>query len=238
VAVANADDEVVMADRNPHARTVTFGLRGRAAADYALDGDDLVLPDGEVLVSRRELPRDLPHDIANALAASATALEGGATRHGVRSVLRSFGGLAHRVQLVAEANGVRYVDDSKATAPHATLAAVAGFESVVLLAGGRNKGLDLSALAAATPSLRAVVAIGEAADEVRAAFVSRCRVVTATSMAEAVALATAEAEPGDVVLLSPGCASFDWYGSYAERGDDFARCVHSLLSMSSPEVHP
>jgi UDP-N-acetylmuramoylalanine--D-glutamate ligase len=121
---------------------------------------------------------------------------------------------------------VRYYDDSKATAPHATVAAAAGFERVVLVAGGRNKGLDLGALAGAS-SVVAVVGIGEAADEVVSAFEgvpSRA----ATSMHDAVLAASDLAGPGDVVLLSPGCASFDWYGSYAERGDDFAAEVAAL----------
>ena len=104
----------------------------------------------------------------NALAASATALATGATLEGVRSALLAFRGLPHRVELVGEWDRVRWYDDSKSTAPHATAAAVSGFESVVLLAGGRNKGLDLAPLAELAPRLRAVVAIGEAAPEVAA----------------------------------------------------------------------
>jgi UDP-N-acetylmuramoylalanine--D-glutamate ligase len=124
---------------------------------------------------------------------------------------------------------VSWYDDSKATAPHATLAAVRGFDSVVLIAGGRNKGLDLHELAAAAERLRAVVAIGDAAPEVEAVFTGVVPVRTATSMDEAVAAAHELARPGDTVLLSPGCASFDWYRSYGERGDDFARAVTDAL---------
>lgn len=238
VAVANAEDPVVMAHVNPGARTETFGLRGPGTADWTLVGDDLCTPQGTVVVTRDELARDLPHDVANALAASATALHGGATLDGVRTALRRFRGLPHRVELVAEHDGIGWYDDSKATAPHATLAAVRGFASVVLLAGGRNKGLDLGELAAAAPHLRGVVAIGEAAPEVEAAFAGERPVVTATSMDDAVAAAAEIARSGDVVLLSPGCASFDWYRSYAERGDDFARAVHALLDPSATEVRP
>ena len=107
--------------------------------------------------------------------------------------------------------------------------AVAGFDHVVLIAGGRNKGLDLSALAATAGHVRAVVAIGEAAAEVAAAFASRVPVTEAGSMDEAVAAARRAARAGDAVLLSPGCASFDWYRSYAERGDDFVRAVHEQV---------
>jgi UDP-N-acetylmuramoylalanine--D-glutamate ligase len=127
---------------------------------------------------------------------------------------------------------VRWYDDSKATAPHATLAAVRGFESVVLIAGGHNKGLDLGELTAAVDRLRAVVAIGDAAADVEAAFDGLVPVRRAGSMDEAVAAAAVAARPGDAVLLSPGCASFDWYRSYGERGDDFVRAVTELLGAS------
>jgi UDP-N-acetylmuramoylalanine--D-glutamate ligase len=237
VAVANADDEVVMARRNPRCRTVTFGLAGAVGgagpADYHLDGDELVSPSGEAIVARADLWRDLPHDVANALAASATALEGGASLDGVRDALGRFEGLAHRVSRVATADGIAWYDDSKATAPHATLAAVRGFASVVLVAGGRNKGLDLSVVTEAADHIRAVVAIGEAADELVAAFDGLRPVEVASSMAEAVRLARRAARPGDAVLLSPGCASFDWYASYADRGDDFAASVAALVGSGA-----
>src|SRR5262249_35203620 len=139
---------------------------------------------------------------------------GGADVGAVRAVLREFSGLPHRVELVGEAGGVRWYDDSKATAPHATLAALAGFDDVVLIAGGRNKGLDLTPLAGTSSRIRAVVAIGEAAADIAAAFDGKRPVVTATSMDNAVTAAGRLAEPGDTVLLSPGCASFDWYRSY------------------------
>ncbi|MGH9001265.1 MAG: glutamate ligase domain-containing protein, partial [Acidimicrobiia bacterium] len=126
--------------------------------------------------------------------------------------------------------GVRFVDDSKATNPHATLAALAGFDSVVLVAGGRNKGLDLGALRAGAERIRAVVAIGEAAGEVASAFAGVAPVICASSMSEAVRLGAGAAQPGDVVLLSPACASFDWYPGYAARGDDFAACVSQLIA--------
>ena len=226
VAVASADDQVVArhaANRKGSARLVTFGSGGT----YRRTGSELVGPDGP-FADVGELPRSLPHDVANALAAAATALEGGATPSGVATALRDFRGLPHRVELVGEAGGVRYVDDSKATAPHATLAALAGFDPVVLIAGGRNKGLDLSVLAEAAPRLRAVVAIGESAPEIRQAFAGSVPVFEEASMPEAVERARCVADEGDVVLLSPACASFDWYASYAERGDDFAAAVRVI----------
>jgi UDP-N-acetylmuramoylalanine--D-glutamate ligase len=229
VVVANAEDPVVLeAAREPAARgaeLVTFGL-GRG--DYSTHDGALRGPDGGVLARIDELPRSLPHDLANALAAAAAALAAGAAADGCRRALADFRGLPHRVELVGEAKGVRFYDDSKATTPGAVLAALDGFRSAVLIAGGRNKGLDLSVLRGAAGRLRGVVAIGEAAAEVGAAFAGACRVVEATSMAEAVGLAAGMARPGDAVVLSPACASFDWYPSYGARGDDFAQCVEAL----------
>jgi UDP-N-acetylmuramoylalanine--D-glutamate ligase len=143
--------------------------------------------------------------------------------------------MRHRVELVGEAIGVRWYDDSKATNPDATLRAVASFDSVVLLAGGRNKGLDMAALRDATPHLRGVVAFGEAASEVTAVFEDdgRVPVVLATTMHDAVAAADKLAQAGDVVLLSPACASFDMYDGYGARGDDFAAEVRALIGEKS-----
>jgi UDP-N-acetylmuramoylalanine--D-glutamate ligase len=106
---------------------------------------------------------------------------------------------------------------------------LAGLDSVVLHAGGRNKGLALSELAQAAGHVRAVVAFGEATSEVEDAFSGVRPVTRASSMRDAVSAARDLAQPGDVVLLSPACASFDAYGSYAERGDDFAAEVRRLL---------
>jgi UDP-N-acetylmuramoylalanine--D-glutamate ligase len=224
VAVGNADDPVVARHlATAPGRHVSFGLGDEAG--YRIVDGQLVTDEGTVICAADELPRRFPHDLTNALAAAATALNGGASLVGVAAALRSFAGLPHRLSLVGEAGGVRYYDDSKATTPHAVLAAVAGFESVVLICGGQNKGLDLTELRGASDRVRAVVAIGDAAGEVTAAFAGLRPVRAARSMDEAVAQAAELAVPGDAVLLSPGCASFDWYGSYGERGDDFARAV-------------
>jgi UDP-N-acetylmuramoylalanine--D-glutamate ligase len=126
-------------------------------------------------------------------------------------------------------SGVTWYDDSKATTPASVLAAVRGFSSVVLIAGGRNKGLDLSELSRAVPPVRRVIAIGEAAPEVTAAFSRTVPVQVAGSMQEAVQMAAQQARPGDAVVLSPGCASFDWYQSYAKRGEHFTALVKAEL---------
>jgi UDP-N-acetylmuramoylalanine--D-glutamate ligase len=231
-AVVNAADPVVMSHASSApSRLVTFDAdKGDYRVGVGEGGQSIVGPDGEVVVALAALPRRLPVDIANALAATATARSAGAAVAACASVLTRFQGLPHRVQRVGHSGGVDFYDDSKATTPASVLAAVEGFDSVVLIAGGRNKGLDLGVLAAAAPRIRSVVAIGEAAAEVDAAFDGLRPVQVATSMDEAVRHAAASAQPGDAVLLSPGCASFDWYRSYAERGDDFARAVREVLA--------
>jgi len=223
LAVANADDPVVMRHLPSTGGVETFGLAGNG--DWTERDGFLVQPDGTHLLAVADLPRSLPHDRANALAAAATALGVGADLDGVRTALAAFSGLHHRVELVGEWDGVAWFDDSKATTPHATMAALAGFDDVVLIAGGRNKGLDLGTLAGGADRIRSVVAIGEASDEVAAAFAGRRPVAVATDMDEAVALARSATGGAGTVLLSPGCASFDWYRSYGERGDAFATAV-------------
>lgn len=226
-AVANAEDLLVVGrlPRREGVRVITFGLD---AGDWRVSGGDLVGPEGPV-VAVADLRRRQPHDLANGLAVAATALAAGAETDAVASALADFDGLEHRLQLIAEAAGVRWYDDSKATVPHATLAAVGGFESVVLIAGGRNKGLDLSVLGTAVPPVHHVVATGDAADEIRAVFDGLVPVETAGDMATAVRRAAAVARAGDAVLLSPGCTSYDWYRNYGERGRDFTRLVLSQV---------
>jgi len=228
VAVVNADDPVVVesARTAPAGRVITFG---RDRGDYHVAGGALCMPDGVEIVTLAALGRVLPHDVSNALAASAAAISAGATVDGVQRALLDFRTLPHRLTLVGEAGGVQWYDDSKATNPHAALAAIDGFDSVVLIAGGQNKGLDLRALARSADRVRAVVAIGEAAAEVESAFGSMRPVQRARSMRDAVSRAAGLARAGDAVLLSPGCASFDWYEGYGARGDDFANAVHELL---------
>jgi UDP-N-acetylmuramoylalanine--D-glutamate ligase len=173
----------------------------------------------------------MAHDQANALAGAAVALAAGATAAGCRDGLAGTPPLPHRVSLIGESAGVRWYDDSKATTPASVLAAVAGFPSVVLIAGGRNKGLDLGALAATVPPVRAVVAIGEASADIEATFAGLVPVTAAPDMEAAVDVAARVARDGDAVVLSPGCASFDWYPSYAARGDHFAAIVTRHLDQ-------
>ncbi len=236
------DDVLVFDAHDPEAAAIgataparSIGVTATAekrSAHYRVDGDALVFPNGNAIARLRDLKRALSHDRTNALAAAAAAFEAGATLDGIRATLASYETLPHRVTLVGEARGVQWYDDSKATNPDATLRAVASFPSVVLLAGGRNKGLDLSVLGRASDHVRAVVAMGECAPDIVAAFTPGTTVAQAASMHDAVRLASEFARPGDVVLLSPACASFDAYDNYGQRGDDFAAEVRVLLDES------
>jgi UDP-N-acetylmuramoylalanine--D-glutamate ligase len=169
-----------------------------------------------------------PHNLENVLAASLAALEWGVHPEVIGAAVAAFSPLAHRSTLIGEIDGVRYIDDSKATNPHATLSALRGLERVVLIAGGRAKGLDLAALAEQAHRLVGVVAMGEAAGELEGLFAERVRFATATWIEEAVETAAGWAAAGDTVLLSPACSSLDQYASYAERGDRFVAAVRRL----------
>ena len=228
VAVAPFDDlRIIEAAQASNARVVTFGIAG---GDYHSFDGWLCGPMGRIMPIS-EMGRSLPHDVSNALAATAVCLEAGlANVADVAFALQSFKNAPHRIQFVGEKGGVRWFNDSKATSPHAVSVALNSFENIVLIAGGKNKGLDLSALAEQPSRMRAVVAIGDASDEVAHAFTGVCEIKRATSMQEAVNMADSFAQDGDVVLLSPGCTSYDWYANYGQRGEDFMKCVGKLLT--------
>ena len=228
VAVAPVDDlRIIEAAQASNARVVTFGIAG---GDYHSFDGWLCGPMGRIMPIS-EMGRSLPHDVSNALAATAVCLEAGlANVADVAFALQSFENAPHRIQFVGEKGGVRWFNDSKATSPHAVSVALNSFENIVLIAGGKNKGLDLSALAEQPSRMRAVVAIGDASDEIAHAFTGVCEIKRATSMQEAVNMADSFAQDGDVVLLSPGCTSYDWYANYGQRGEDFMKCVGKLLT--------
>lgn len=230
VAVANLDDDTVMSHLPSGISALKFSRRQDqgSAAEFARQ-DSWLTALGEPFQQVEQMPRRQPHDISNALAAAAVATSAGASIEAAAKVLREFAGLKHRLCLIANAGGVEFYDDSKSTSPHSTISAVDGFASVVLIAGGQNKGLDLSPMANISDKLRAVVTLGETAGELEQIFAGRSLVVPAVDMASAVSQAQELAERGDVVLLSPGCASFDMYGSYKERGADFAAQVERVV---------
>jgi UDP-N-acetylmuramoylalanine--D-glutamate ligase len=169
------------------------------------------------------------HNRLNAAAATCVARLVGVPDHAIAEALDSFPGVEHRLEPIAEIDGVRFVNDSKATNVAAALRALAAYadDRVRLIAGGRGKGQSFEPLAAALgPNVEAVYAIGEAAAELVSVIGSRATDVG--DLATAVARAGAEARPGDVVLLSPACASFDQFENFAARGEEFRRLVQNL----------
>jgi UDP-N-acetylmuramoylalanine--D-glutamate ligase len=172
------------------------------------------------------------HNRENAAAATAAARAAGISDEAIAEALRTYPGVEHRLELVAEIAGVRYVNDSKATNTAAARRGIAAYadEPLHLILGGSRKGESFDELAGALPStVRSIDLIGEATEELAQALeLARRPYRRAGDLGTALALISAEAEPGDVVLLSPACASYDQYRNFEERGDHFRRLVESL----------
>lgn len=225
-AIVNLDDALVSRMTRPGQRRLGFSL-SRGDADFRLlarDGRDWLAAGTEALMPVDALRLPGRHNAANALAALAVGTACGLPRASMTGVLASFEGLPHRSQLVAEARGVRWIDDSKGTNVGATQAAIAGLPGpLVLIAGGDGKGQDFRPLAeACRGKVRDALLIGRDARSLGAAIAGSCAVHYANSMEAAVASAARLAQPGEIVLLSPACASFDMFRDYAHRGDVFA----------------
>lgn len=238
VAVVNRDDPRVRAMSHPDAPTIGFTLGEARAGDYGLcprAGSTWLCRGREPLIEAAEVLIPGRHNLANALAALALAEACGLEQGPVLQALRCFRGLEHRSQLVIERRGVRWYDDSKGTNPGATVAALEGLvppggaHRVVLIAGGDGKGADFAPLGPAVErAARAVVLIGRDAPRIAAALAGRSEVRYAGDMGEAVTLAAELARPGDSVLLSPACASFDMFAGFEHRGRVFAEAVLGL----------
>ena len=220
--VYNVDDQgAVEAVRNAPSRLLPVSGYRRSEGGAGVNGDQLDL--GEVVVPLAAVPVDDPAFLVDLVAAGVVALAHGAEPEAVQQIIKTFSPGPHRRTLVGRWEDVVWVDDSKATNPHAAVASASAYPSVILIAGGRNKGLDLSDLML-VPTLKQVITIGEAAGELEEAA-GAVRIERAHTIQEAVELADRYAQPGDTVLLAPGCASFDMFRSYADRGDSFARAV-------------
>jgi UDP-N-acetylmuramoylalanine--D-glutamate ligase len=234
VAVLNFDDPAVRALADAcRARVVPFRTTGALAHGAWLDADCVVLRDGDAPAVRLPLSglrlAGL-HNRENAVAALVAAAAAGADPAKAILALDDFVGLPHRAEEVGRARGALFVNDSKATNPDAAAQSLRSFpDAVIWIAGGRDKGLDFAELAAIAASrVRAAVLIGEAAGKLEDALAGRVDVHTAASIEEAVDCAADLAREGDVVLLSPGCASQDQFRDFEERGDRFRAAVGAL----------
>ncbi len=239
-SIGFATDPVVMRHlRTSAARAVTFGLD---TGDYRVEPQDgapmLVGPHGPLLAVA-DMRRSLPHDLTNALAAAALVLESGlADVDAVRTALTTFVGPPHRLEHLADIDGVSWFNDSKATTPHAASAAIRSFDHVVLIAGGYDKHVDLSPMAAEPDRVDALIAIGDTGPALARMFAAVEHVEVVADLPAAVGRAAQIAEPGQTVLLSPGCASFDQYRGFEARGDHFRSLVDELRPAShEPSRH-
>lgn len=234
--VLNADDARARAMAIAGRRTVHFGLgEPLGLGDYGLrrdGGEEWLARGNEWLMPAGEVPLPGRHNLANALAALALAETVGVAPVAACAAIRAFRSLPHRTELVAEKDGVRWINDSKGTNVGATVAALSGMTApTVLIAGGDGKGQDFGALRAAVRAhARAVVLIGRDAPLIEAALAGTVALHRAPTLPEAVRLARRLAQPGDVVLLSPACASFDMFHNYEHRGDVFRATVRELLA--------
>jgi UDP-N-acetylmuramoylalanine--D-glutamate ligase len=223
VQVLNADDARVMAMARPGTNTVTFGVTARA--DYAVR-DGWLVKNEKRIIALDELPIRGLHNAANALAACALACTLEIPVDALRAGLRTFKGLPHRVELVATRRGVEWYDDSKGTNVGATIAALQGLaKPATLILGGDGKGQDFSPLAPVVARFAAhVLLIGRDAPLIQKVVGGeRCATLEAAGQR-----AAELARPGQVVLLSPACASFDMFRDYKHRGDAFAAAVRGL----------
>ncbi len=238
VAVINRDDPLaaVMGNQAESAigfslaepTTDDFGLRAHQAATWLARGEELLLPIDDMRIKGR-------HNLANALAALALGSAVSIPMNSMLAALRSFPGLPHRTQWVAEKHGLQWYNDSKGTNVGATVAALRGLHSAadesrtLLIAGGECKGADFTELASvAEVTTRVVILIGRDAPMLEAALQGSCRLAHAATLQDAVSKAIEMGKPGDRVLLSPACASFDMFSNFEARGEAFVQTVEAL----------
>jgi UDP-N-acetylmuramoylalanine--D-glutamate ligase len=232
VMVINADDPVVNAMQETGRRIFTFSIK--KDADFYIgrqDDTEYLMHNEQRLMPLAELPLEGRHNAANALAALALGVSIGLDEQGMCNALRTFKGLDHRMQRVAEIRGVTWVNDSKATNIGACVAALQGYQrKVILIAGGDAKGADMTEL---TPAIKekakTVVLMGKDAQLIKQALNGSVPVYSAENMAQAVQISARLAQAGDNVLLSPACASLDQYKNYQDRGEQFTKAVLALL---------
>lgn len=240
VAVLNADDPATWAlAKSVRARLHSFTQgRGGGEGVRVRDGVLVHVSAGRetTLMEAAEIHLPGRHGRENVAAAATVAMSMGATAEGIRSATAGFEGLPHRLQLVAKHRGVLVYDDSKATNVGSTLRAVEAFDApIILMLGGRDKGGDFEELAARVAGrIKTAVTFGEAGAAIAERVAETMPVIRSGSLEEAARAALGSADPGDVVLLSPACASFDAFTGYAARGEAFTRIVQGISSETEP----
>lgn len=236
-AVVNRDDALTSPAVTNSLQCTSFGLDVPAAGQFGVlvrDGEKYLAQGDALLMPVREMKIRGDHNVANALACLALGQAAGLPMTAMLDTLRTFAGLRHRCELVSEKNDVAWYNDSKGTNVGATLAAINGLGAaisgkLILIAGGVGKGQDFTPLSSPLVQYaRALVLIGEDGPKISAAVDDRVQKIAARSLVEAVECALAVAQPGDAVLLSPACASFDMFKHYEDRGEQFVAAVHAV----------
>lgn len=239
VAIVNADDHRTSAPPT-RAKTWRFSSVSPVAPGAYFDGKSLrmTVNGAEPQIDREELTLTGMANVENALAAWLAARAFGVSDDSVRRAFRSFRGLPHRMVPVAEIDGVRYINDSKGTNVDATLKSLEGLDdgSTILLLGGKDKGGEFERMRdLVKQKTRAVITIGAASEKIAKALEGATEIIPGGEMANAVRVAREIASTGNVVLLSPACASFDQYSNFEERGRHFERLVTAMQS-ATPEM--
>ncbi|GAB4267589.1 UDP-N-acetylmuramoyl-L-alanine--D-glutamate ligase [Thermincola ferriacetica] len=235
-AVLNFDDPKVAAwAEQVKAQVIFFSRRHKLEKGVYVRQDRIIIDLGQGskdVCSVKDIFIRGNHNLENALAATAAAATLGVEPEVIAEVLRTFRGVPHRMEHVAEIDGVAYINDSKGTNPDAAMKALDSYDQpLVLIAGGRNKGSDFTAFAAKVrEKVRALVVLGECADEIIESMnkVGFSNIYRAHTLEEAVRKAAEVANPGEIVLLSPACASWDMFKDFEQRGEKFKEVVLSL----------
>jgi UDP-N-acetylmuramoylalanine--D-glutamate ligase len=244
VAVLNADDEITASwSQGLKANVVLFSVKKELDEGLFLRQRDLICRASgkeKVLTTRDEIFLRGLHNVENVLASLAAGLACGAAPDSMRETIRNFKGVEHRIEFVAEIDGVKFYNDSKATSVDATLKALEAFAEeagkTVLILGGRGKNAPYAPLVPLVEkSVRALILIGEDAANIESQLENHARIVRADSIADAVQKSLAAAEKGDAVLLAPACASFDMFASFEERGKVFKDSVTEIGSKFKVE---
>lgn len=230
LAIFNRDDELTLP--NEPMNQTSFGLQSPSGDDWGIS-EAALMHGQQRIIAIDELSLVGRHNHANLLAAMALAFAAGIDKEAMVSVAKQFKGLSHRCELVAVVDGVSFVNDSKATNVGATVAAIEGLAAhqgeIILIAGGEGKGADFSPLSRPLQRVAHLITIGKDGPAIAALTPES---ITVDTMAQAVTQAAQLAKPGDLVLLSPACASLDMYSNFMARGDDFRQSVAELAAGS------
>jgi UDP-N-acetylmuramoylalanine--D-glutamate ligase len=232
--IYNADDEWTnRIISQAQCRRIGFSTQQKISEGAYISGNSLVTSVGGIkqeIIDINQIFIKGMHNLYNSMAAALVGISIGIDSSSIRSTLKTFEGVEHRLEFVREINNVRYYNDSKATNVDSVWYALQAFkEPIVLILGGRDKGNDYTRLnGLIKKNVKAIIAIGESADKIEQAFHGKTTITKSTSMDDAVGKAQALSQSGDVVLLSPACASFDWFNNYEHRGQVFKELVGKL----------